>query len=98
MAEEKVADRVVIEKVDRLELENLELKLGTISRQIEVLKEQGDLIYAKIQALKKDISERYGVNLDENVIQEDGTVVPRSSMLPRAMPGIKPASPEKKKK
>jgi len=98
MAEEKVADRVVIDKVDRLELENLELKLGAISRQIEVLREQGDLIYAKIQALKKDISERYGVNLDENVIQEDGTVVPRSPMLPRAMPEIKPASPEKKKK
>ena len=83
---------VVVEKTDRLELENMELRLMSMAQQMNGLKAEGDKLYAQHQKLTGDVERKYGIDLKKSMIQPDGTVIPR----PKLPPGM--LSPEMLKK
>jgi hypothetical protein len=86
MAEKFEPKSVVIERSDRLELENIELKLMSMAQQINGMKAEGDKLYAQHQKLTREVERKYRIDLKKSMIQPDGTVAPRPKLPPGMLP------------
>ena len=84
---------VVVDKLDRLEAENLNLRLlATQSREVilqhqlnDVGREKDDLVQ-KIHAMRARLEDKYNINLATHHVQPDsGVVVPRPNMTPQQL-------------
>lgn len=88
---------IIVSELDRLKAENLNLRLlnlvnreSVLQQQLTEIQNERLLIAQQMGAMRKDMEERYGVNLSTHHIRPgDGLVIPRAPDLAGAADMLK---------